>query len=270
MDNNQNQYPVNNDNQQPIHRPIVINPTVVVPENTTQPEQPQQVMQQQPLQAPAPQLPQAVPTPIIQQAPQSISSTEQYAAPAPTLTPTEPEQPTTSQGFYNSGNSAVEEAYREDQLPAEQMSWSAPEFVMHEKSSNWFLGLIGITFLIGAFVYLLTRNFLSVGVVVLAIISLGTYSLRRPKIVGYTIDDHGITIGIRRFNFNEFRHFSAFSEGEYISINFSPMKRFSLPVGACFKSGPEEADIIDYLSERLPLEEHRPDLFDSLIQRLHF
>jgi hypothetical protein len=259
MDDNKNQYPANNDNQQPIHRPIVINPSVTNPENSSQVEQ---LQTPQPTQfaalAAASQTELKQPQPNISQV-QNGYDTQTYLEPVPS-----------TQGFYKTGDQDIQgDDYDYPQTQERPISWSAPEFVMHEKSPNWFMGLIVISILIGAGIYLLTRDFLSVAVIVLALIIIGKYSLRQPKMINYTMDDHGVNIGDRNFRYDQFKHFSAVAEGDLISINFSPMKRFSLPVGACCTMGDEEDMVLDYLSDRLPIEEYRPDVFDNLIQRLH-
>jgi hypothetical protein len=266
MEDNQNQP----DNQQGQHRPLIIQPTNITPEQTN-------ALPIEPVQPVAP----VAQTPLtqVQQQPMSLASPPQVASPA--KMPTAPRQVEQPQQNTAELNSATDELYDDDtnenyedsnveaDIDRVNFSWVGPEFVMVEKSSRWFMGLFAAVLILGGLIYLVTRDFISVGTIVIAIILLGTYSLRRPKNIAYNLNDQSIGIGKRRFLYSEYKHFTVNQEGNYVIINFVPLKRFSLPVGACCRLGSEEDQVINYLSLKLPYEQHKMDMFDSIIQRMH-
>jgi hypothetical protein len=58
-------------------------------------------------------------------------------------------------------------------------------------------------------------------------------------------------------------------DGEYISVTFIPLKRFAAPAGICMSKN-DESGVVDFLSTKLPLERHQPDLIERLMMRISF
>jgi hypothetical protein len=152
----------------------------------------------------------------------------------------------------------------------EGLSWFGPQFVSHDKTYQWYLACVAAALVLGGLTYLLTsRDLISSITVTLAIIILGFYSLRKPKNIAYGLSSRGVSIGSKNFAYEELRAFTAVIEGDYLNINLLPLKRFGPPLGLCYK-GSEESMIVDFLAERLPMDQHKPDLLDSLLLRMRF
>lgn len=149
------------------------------------------------------------------------------------------------------------------------LSWTASEFIAHEKSASWYLSLAGVAVLGAALVYLLTRDVISAAVVLVGALFLGIYAARQPRQLEYRVDTAGIGIGPKRYGYEEFRSFSVAQEGAFSSIVFMPLKRFA-PTTTIYYAPDDEDQIINLLAVRLPMEEHRGDAVENLMRRIRF
>lgn len=149
------------------------------------------------------------------------------------------------------------------------VSWSASEFVAHQKSGSWFLVLAMGTSVFSAGIYLVTKDILATIAIAVAGVMFGVFAARAPRVLQYVIDDRGLSIGERLYPYGEIRSFAVLEESPIPSILVMPMKRFLPPITLFFT--PEEADkIIDALAARLPHEDKQPDAVDRLMSRIRF
>ena len=149
------------------------------------------------------------------------------------------------------------------------ITWTASEFIAHEKGIGWYAGLAVVAVIFAALIYVITKDRVSSGVVLAAASLLGIYSTHKPRQLEYRLDHRGITVGGRHFPYEGFRSFSIIPEGAFSSIVFMPMKRFALPL-TLYHAPDDEAGIVNILSDQLPLEQRRPDAIDSLMRRIRF
>ncbi len=158
----------------------------------------------------------------------------------------------------------------EVQQSTEEISWTAVEFVEHNKSSLWFLVLaaIGVGMAVG--IYFLTDGDWIAAVIVLALaVIFGVGATRKPRTLDYKLDDSGITVDKKLFNYEYFSHFTVVQEGSVESILLTPVRRWSVPLSLYFS--PEAADkIIDTLSAYVPFERHDPSYVDKFLHRIRF
>lgn len=184
---------------------------------------------------------------------------EEPPATAPETAPAEPQS-----GFYN----ADEPEQIQPSGPAE-ITWTASEFMAHEKSASWYTGLAAVAAMGCIVIYLITKDFLSVAVIVVGALVFGYYASHRPRELGYRLDQRGISIGPKIYGYDEFRNFSVVPEGAFSSIVFMPLKRFSLPISIYYAPEDEEK-IVTLLSNQLPFEPPRRDAVESLMRRIRF
>src|SRR5581483_6187114 len=92
------------------------------------------------------------------------------------------------------------------------LSWTAPEFISHEKPLQWYPLLLLGGVLLAAILYLIIRDIVSVIMVFIAIALLGIYGLRKPKDTQYRLDTEGVNIGDKYFSYDHFRSFTATTE----------------------------------------------------------
>ena len=151
----------------------------------------------------------------------------------------------------------------------QDITWTASEFVAHEKSAGWYFALIIVTIIIAALVFLVTKDKISVGVVVTAGLLLGVYGSHKPRQLEYKIDQSGVSIGGKYYGYHEFRSFSVAPEGAFAGITFAPLKRFAVPITIYYVPADEDK-IVTILSAQLPFEEHRADAVDTLMRHIRF
>lgn len=150
-----------------------------------------------------------------------------------------------------------------------EITWTASEFVAHEKSASWYMGLAVAAAAIAGLIYLITRDFVSVGVVLFGAFMLGVYGARQPRQLDYSIDPSGVTIGQKYYPFSDFRTFSIIPEGAFSSIVFMPLKRFAPPT-TIYYDPKDENSIVAVLSNSLPFEEGKHDAVERLMRRIRF
>lgn len=172
---------------------------------------------------------------------------------------------------------------KEDSLPQEdqwrynnpapanpqEVRWTASEYLAHEKSPMWYLGILIGGALLSAAIYLISRDIVSVMVIILITIIFAVSASRKPRTLQYSLTQQGLEIGGKIYSYAEFRSFALVDEGAFTSVTLMPLKRFMPPIDIFYD--PQDAeDIIGVLSSVLPMEEHKKDMVDILIRRLRF
>jgi hypothetical protein len=149
------------------------------------------------------------------------------------------------------------------------ISWTASEFMAHDKSAGWYVALLVGAGVFAAAVYLVTKDVVSTGVVIVAAVILAIYGSHKPQEQQFTVDAQGIGIGSKRYSYDSFKSFAITSEGAFSSLVFMPLKRFAIPLTIYYAPEDEER-IVNLLSDQLPLEEHRLDAIDNLMRHIRF
>ena len=164
---------------------------------------------------------------------------------------------------------------QEEVAPAAQtplpddIHWTASEFIAHEKSAGWY-GLLALAGLAAAALdYLITRDLFSTVVILFAAAMFGVFAARKPKTQEYSLSRQGIQIGVKSYDFQDFKTFSVAEEGAIASIVFMPLKRFMPPL-TLYVAPDMEDRVVDYLSAFLPFEQHKADAVDNLLRRIRF
>lgn len=151
----------------------------------------------------------------------------------------------------------------------ESVSWTASEFIEHNKDAGWY-GLLALaTVVVAGLVFLLTRDKVSTSVVVVAAVIFGFYAARKPRTLNYRLDSGGLTIGEKFYDYGLFRSFTVVREGPFSSIDFMPLKRF-MPLITIYFEPKDEAKIAELLSERLPMDHRGRDWFEQLMHRIRY
>jgi len=149
------------------------------------------------------------------------------------------------------------------------INWTASEFVTSDKNGGWYALLAMGTIAGAGLMYVITRDLVSVGVVILAAIILAAYGSHKPRQLQYRVDKRGITVGQKTYSYGEFQSFSLVPEGAFASITFMPLKRFAAPLSIYF--APDDGDkIVELISQQLPYEQRRRDAVDSLMRKIRF
>lgn len=211
--------------------------------------QPQQVTQV----APAPEVEQ----PVV--APQQVPVTQ--------MQPPVPEQPQVqSQGTQDDEEQVEPE---DEDSDGDELAWSAPEFIAHPKNVSWYFGVTLGAIALAALFYYLTRSYVSVGVTLVAAVLIQIYGSHEPQQIQYILDSYGITIGKRQFSYGDFLSFTITPEVGFSSITLMPARRFSPPASLYYHPA-DQARIVAFLADRVPLEQRRADAVDTFMKRIRY
>jgi hypothetical protein len=202
----------------------------------------------------------------------TITPAGQQPEPAPQPPVTTPEPPTIAQAQPAPESSYALETSQEDgnSFPEiKPLSWTASEFVEHQKPHGWYVLLTFGALVISAALYFLLRDSVTVVVVAVTAVLFGIVGARKPRSMSYTISQNGIQIGEKTFPYASFKSFSVIEEGAIDSIQLLPLKRFMPPISLYFPPE-QEQEIFETLASYLPHEDRRHDPIDRLMKRLHF
>jgi len=149
------------------------------------------------------------------------------------------------------------------------VTWTASEFIAHDKSVGWYgvLALVGI--IIAGLVYLILRDIISTSVVLVCTVVFGVYAARKPRQIGYQLDDVGLSVGNKLYSYQQFRSFAIVDEGPFASITLMPLKRFSPLLSVYFDPADEQA-VADILADHLPHEPREMDMLERALKKVRF
>jgi hypothetical protein len=173
--------------------------------------------------------------------------------PAPTIgLGPEPAAPTTTQ---------------EDTKPL--VSWTALDSFSTSKNFGWYFILLLVTIVVAAGIYLLTKDKITTGVILVSGLLIAIYGGKKPKAVKYALTDHGFKINDKSYEFNNFRSFSIVQHSGNLSAVLTPLKRF-MPYMYIYFGGDVEKQVTTVLSDVLPIEMSHRDLIDKITRRIGF
>jgi len=151
----------------------------------------------------------------------------------------------------------------------EDISWSASEFIAHDKSVFWYLMLSLITLVIAVLIYILTRDKISTLVILVVGGTIGFYAARKPRLLDYKIDHSGLTIQAKLFSYDAFKSFAIVEDSAIPNIVLMPLKRF-MPVLSIYLDPTTGEEVTKVLSERIPQDLHHQAIIERFMQRVRF
>jgi len=149
------------------------------------------------------------------------------------------------------------------------VSWTASEYVEHDKSKLWFVWFALIAVGGIGLIFFITRDFISIIILGVLAVAFGFFAARKPNVLQYQLDNHGITIGQKVYPINLFRSFAIIEEGAFHSITLIPMKRF-MPSISLYYAPDDEQAIMAAFGGLLPQETRQQDTIDKLMHRIRF
>lgn len=146
------------------------------------------------------------------------------------------------------------------------ISWSAAEYIEHDRSRRWYLMLVvGASVLALVAIFLLKDWIFAVLIVVMSAVVV-MFAKRPPREINYTLTQEGLLIGQKFFAMDSFRSFGLVKEGAIWNVRLISNKRFVPPVTAYLPDDVGEK-VVDVLGALLPLEDIEPDMVDRLVNR---
>lgn len=149
------------------------------------------------------------------------------------------------------------------------VSWTASEFIAHDKASGWY-GLLALGGALGAaIIYLLTRDIITTGMIIIVTVLFGVFAARKPRVLDYGLDGSGIHIGQKFYPYGDFKSFSVIDEGSISGIWLMPLRRF-MPNLTIYYAPDDEDKILNVLSQYLPFEDRQHDMVDRFLRKVRF
>jgi hypothetical protein len=172
---------------------------------------------------------------------------------------------------YKSGGETGPEESAEDSsaVKAEEIRWSAKEFIEHDRGAGWYVACILGSVLLAVVIYFITKDYFAAGATVIVGVIAAVHASNKPKELGYELTKKAIKVGEKSYGYGLFKSFSIAHEGAHTSIVLEPIKRFMPPMSIYF---PPEAEkqITNLIGNYIPLQEHQPSVTDRLVHRLRF
>lgn len=156
-----------------------------------------------------------------------------------------------------------------NQATITSVTWTASEFIEHQKSASWYLLLAVATVVVAGGLYWLIHDLITSIIIGIVAIIFGITAARKPRQISYALDSKGITIGSRFLPYADFRSFTVDQEGAFASVSLMPLKRFA-PMTVIYLDPQDEDRILNLLSEYLPLDQTRTDAVERLMRRIRF
>ncbi|MBP7820796.1 hypothetical protein KA043_01680 [Candidatus Saccharibacteria bacterium] len=229
--------------------------------------------QQQPVQQnPVPNTAPTNTAPVMPPAQQPIQPNPPVQPTQPLTEPQSAINPTLGQQQQTTEPVPINPAQIEPQNISQENSlyaWQASEFAANEKNTSWYLILAVTAVILSAITFLITKEYLSIIVIVVLAIAVGFYGNIKPRTLSYSIEELGIKIGEKFYSFNEFKSFSVLEDMAVPSINLMPIKKLMMPI-SIYVAPNDLSKVADILGNYLPFEEKQRDFADKLSHRLRF
>lgn len=153
------------------------------------------------------------------------------------------------------------------QPPVADVTWTASEFIAHEKTSMWYITLAGVTLVVVLAIYFLVHDFVAIAALIAVAIIFGFLAAHKPRVLTYSITPAGLSIDRKTYSFSDFKSYGVINEGAFSNITFMPLKRF-MPTLSIYYPPEQESAIVDALSNYLPFAPVTHDLVDRLMHRI--
>lgn len=149
------------------------------------------------------------------------------------------------------------------------LEWSASEYVEHQKSPLWYVGLAVVSLALIALAIFVLHQYTFVPLIVVMAAALAVWGKRPPQEMHYELTTDQIKVNGKAFPLIDFRAFGVLQDGAMYYAVLLPNKRFVPGVNVYF---PQELgeQIVDMLGSQLQMETIKPDLIDKLTNRLNF
>lgn len=137
------------------------------------------------------------------------------------------------------------------------------------KGSTWYGAYVLGAIILSGLIFLLTRDAVSTGAVLIGIIGLMLFAGRTGGEQNYELREGMLVLGQRAYALREFKAFSVNHEQAPASIVLTPLKRF-MPAITVYAQAETLETVAAYLSHYLPSVPHKTDGIDSLLRSIRF
>lgn len=173
--------------------------------------------------------------------------------------------------FHNDldSSTSVPEAIATNPNPTQSITWTGSEFVQNQKTAVWYLFLGLFIAAVCTVIYIIGRDIFSVISIVIMGFLFAVVAARKPRQLTYSLDDQGIQVGNRAYNYTDFKSFSIQQHGAIPYVNLLPLHRFHNELSLYFP--PDKADeVIGLLSHYLPNDQRKETYVDQITKIIRF
>ncbi len=153
--------------------------------------------------------------------------------------------------------------------PIQPVSWTASEFIAHQKSPGWYLALLLTIVAVAGLALILTKDWVSSITILVVGILFAAIASKKPRQLSYQLNNEGITIGEKLYPYGMFKSFAVLRDGAIGCINLMPLKRF-MPDLSIYYPPEEEENIVNALAASLPHDQREEHSFDRLMKKIRF
>ena len=154
-------------------------------------------------------------------------------------------------------------------ITLEPVSWSASEYVEHQKSVSWYVVLGCASAVVTLVIFIITQNIFSAVVVALACMALGGFAARQPQTKQFSISQDGVHCGDKFYPYGLFKSYSIVDDEALSCIWLRPMRR-AMPTVVMYYAPDDEERIVAMLDNFLPQEDRQHDWVDRVSRRVRF
>ncbi len=149
------------------------------------------------------------------------------------------------------------------------ITWTASEFVAHQKDNNWYMFAVAAGVGLAAVIFFFTRDIFSTAMVIVAAGIFIAAAARPPRVLHYSLDSRGLMIGSKLYAYEKFKAYSVINEGVFRSISLDPLERF-MPSMTIYYDPADEQKITNVLGSYLPYEERQQAPIDKMMRKIRF
>ncbi|GHU07583.1 hypothetical protein FACS189431_2380 [Alphaproteobacteria bacterium] len=161
----------------------------------------------------------------------------------------------------------------DDNKASSIIQWSATEGANQKRRTAWYLTAAGIVVALAGAAFAIWwftgewQFWTTVGLAVLALITLVFVNTRPGHVVSYALDDDGVVVDDKRYPYSAFRAFTIDNDSKNWQAILIPVRRLSLGISFVIPDGQGET-IVDQLGAYLPMENTAPDIADRIARQL--
>ena len=149
------------------------------------------------------------------------------------------------------------------------VTWTGSEFIARHKTATWYFGLAGVTLLLTAIIYFVSKDLATVVFVAIVALLFGFIASRKPRQLSYLVNQNGLQVGNKSYIYSDFLSFSLQRDGGIGYISFLPIKRLHNELSIYYPPD-QEQEIFDTLSDSIPYQQRKEGLTDKLIRLIQF
>lgn len=109
--------------------------------------------------------------------------------------------------------------------------WEAPESILYEKGTNWYIGLFAIAITTATILFWI-KQYLGFAVAVLAPFVIFITSRKESKVRKFRLNKEGITVNDKSHPFSEFRAYFISYAQEIPILHLQKTRKLALPISA--------------------------------------